>query len=278
MNWDDIKAFAAVAQYGGLSAAAEQLGSSAATLGRHVGRLEEELGQRLFDRSALGYTLTKAGHELLAEVEPMEEAAANVARWRDGHAVERVVRLSAGSWMSRFLVEHWSTLHKQDDPFTLAFVSAEERIDIARHRADIGIRNARPVEANLAGRALATIAFANYRLKGSNPNGWIASASPTPSAMWVRANHGREITVEANAPRLVMELCERGAGLAVLPCFAGDLNPLLERASDVIEALTHKQWLVAHHEARHQRAVRTMIGRIEGLLKQNRSALAGVPL
>ena len=275
MNWDDIKAFAAVAQHGGLSAAAERLDSSAATLGRHIARLEESLGQRLFDRSALGYALTEAGHELLAEVEPMEEAAASIARWRDGHIAERIVRISAGSWMSRFLVAHWSALHRETDPFTLAFVAAEERIDIARHRADIGIRNARPVEANLAGRALATIAFAAYRLKETHPIGWIASAAATPSANWVRVNHGHEITVEANSPRLVMELCEKGAGLAVLPCFAGDTNPQLERASDILDALTHKQWLVAHHEARHQSAVRTIIRRIEGLLKEKRSVLAG---
>ena len=278
MNWDDIKAFTAVAQHGGLSAAAEQLGSSPATLGRRVTRLEEALGQRLFDRSALGYTLTEAGRDLLAEAEPMEAAAANIARWRDGHTVARVVRLSAGSWMSRFLVAHWSALHRETDPFTLAFVAAEERIDIARHRADIGIRNARPVEANLAGRALTTIAFAAYRAKGLQPTGWIASAAATPSATWVRSNHGHEIAVEANSPRLVMELCEKGAGLAVLPCFAGDMNPTLERSSQVIDTLTHKQWLVAHHEARHQSAIRTVIRRIDALMKEKRAVLAGVDM
>ncbi|MFK7792302.1 MAG: LysR family transcriptional regulator [Devosiaceae bacterium] len=283
-KWDDLQAFLAVARAAGLTGAAEALGSSPATLGRHVDRLEQSLGQRLFVRAAKGYTLTQAGQSLIQHAEAMEDAALSVERWQAGLAGQSDVRVSAGSWISYFLAGHIGRLQHADDPFGLTFVSSEARLDIARREADIGIRNARPVEPGLAGKALGEIAFAVFRRKTktaegkglgkSKAEGWIQSAANTPSARWVSSHHGNQIAVEANNPRMVMDLCEAGAGFAVLPCFVGDGNRVLERVSGPIEALTHRQWLVLHHETRHQRAVRTVIGRLEALMQANRELFA----
>lgn len=270
MNWDDVRIFLAVAQAGGLTGAAGGRNGSPATLGRHIARLEEEIGQNLFTRSATGYALTPAGEDLRAHAEAMEEAALGVDRWQAGLNETQAVRLSAGSWMSRFFAQHIDALVGPRDPFRLDFVSAEARLDIARRHADIGIRNARPVEAGLAGKALGEVAFAAYRARESTVGVWIQSAASTPSARWVSSHHADDIAIEANNPRLVMDLCQSGAGLAVLPCFIGDTNPALERASAPIEALTHRQWLVLHHETRHQRQIRLVVRRLEALLKQNR--------
>lgn len=275
MNWNDIRIFLAVAQAGGLTGAAGKLNGSPATLGRHIARLEEAMAQNLFIRSAAGYALTEAGKELFAEVKPMEVAALGVERWREERTGTRTVRVSAGSWISWFLARHMHELQQRGDAFRLAFVSAEERLDIARRHADIGIRNARPVEIGLAGRAVGDVAFAAYRKLGASPQGWIASASSTPSARWVQLNHGDDIAVEANTPRVAMDLCEAGAGKTVLPCFVGDKNGMLERVGSVIEALTHRQWLVAHHETRNQPAIRTMLNRIGKLIEDNKTLIAG---
>lgn len=264
-----------MAQAGGLTGAAGKRNGSPATLGRHIARLEEAMGQNLFIRSATGYELTDAGQELLGEAKPMEVAALGVARWREERLGTRTIRVSAGSWTSWFLARHMAELHQPTDPFRLAFVSAEERLDIARRHADIGIRNARPVEMSLAGRAIGDVAFAAYRKAGTSPDRWIASTSPTPSARWVHLNHGDEIAVEANTSRVAMDLCEAGAGKAVLPCFVGDQNDRLERDGAVIEVLTHTQWLVAHHELRNQPAVRTVINRLTKLINEKKMLFAG---
>lgn len=275
MNWDDIRIFLAVAQAGGLTGAAGKRNGSPATLGRHITRLEEAMGQNLFIRSATGYALSEAGQELLAEVKPMEAAALGVERWREERMGTRTVRVSAGSWTSWFLALHMHVLQRPSDAFRLAFVSAEERLDIARRHADIGIRNTRPVEIGLAGRTVGDVAFAAYKKAGTSPDGWIASASSTPSARWVRVNHVDTIAVEANTPRVAMDLCEAGAGKAVLPCFVGDQNTRLERDNGVIAALTHRQWLVAHHETRNQPAIRTVLDRIGSLIEANKALIAG---
>lgn len=280
MNWDDIRIFLAVAQAGGLTGAAGKRNGSPATLGRHITRLEEAMGQNLFIRSATGYTLSQAGQGLLAEVKPMEAAALGVERWREESTGTRTVRVSAGSWTSWFLAHHMHELQRSTDAFRLAFVSAEERLDIARRHADIGIRNARPVEVGLAGRTVGDVAFAAYKKVGVNPDGWIAGTSSTPSARWVRVNHGGDIAVEANTARVAMDLCEAGAGKAVLPCFVGDQNGMLERARSgrscgVIDALTHKQWMVAHHELRNQPAIRAVINRMTSLIEEKKALFAG---
>lgn len=275
VNWNDIRIFLAVAQAGGLTGAAGKLNGSPATLGRHITRLEEAMGQNLFIRSATGYALSDAGQELFAEVKPMEVAALGVERWREERTGTRTVRVSAGSWTSWFLARHMHKLQQPGDAFRLAFVSAEERLDIARRHADIGIRNARPVEIGLAGRTVGDVAFAAYRKVGASPQGWIASASSTPSARWVRVNHGDHIAVEANTARVAMDLCEAGAGKAVLPCFVGDQNGILERVGGLIETLTHRQWLVAHHETRNQTAIRTILNRIGKLIDDNKVLIAG---
>ncbi|MDP2782200.1 LysR family transcriptional regulator, partial [Devosia sp.] len=57
-SWDDLKLFLAVARLGGLSAATDTTGLSAATLGRRVSTLERQIGERLFVRSQSGYRLT----------------------------------------------------------------------------------------------------------------------------------------------------------------------------------------------------------------------------
>ncbi|MFN3227918.1 MAG: LysR family transcriptional regulator [Hyphomicrobiales bacterium] len=270
MNWDDLAAFLMVARHGGLSGAARALKTSPATLGRRMDRLEQALGVRLFTRSGKGYTVTDDGEALLAKAEAMEEAALGVDRWRAGLNEAQTVRLSAGSWMSRFFAEHIDALVGPRDPFRLAFVSGEARLDIARREADIGLRNARPVESGLAGKALGEVAFAAYRARSASSDAWIQSAANTPSARWVASHHGEHIALEANTPTCYgfVRAWRRSAC-----CRVSCTEPRLERATATIEALTHRQWLVMHHETRHQRPIRTVLRRLEALLQANRDLL-----
>jgi DNA-binding transcriptional LysR family regulator len=58
---EDIQAFVAVADAGGLSAAAGRLGTSKSIVSRRLARLEKSLGTTLLTRSTRGATLTEAG-------------------------------------------------------------------------------------------------------------------------------------------------------------------------------------------------------------------------
>ena len=188
-----------------------------------------------------------------------------VGRWADMGDAGRTVRVSAGSWTSRFLACRVADLWSARDGFRLALVAADRRLDIARREADTGLRNRRPEEPWLAGRRLGAVTFAAYAADRPDvpPTAWIGLGDlDTPSAAWVRDAHGGRIVVEADAPRLVLDLLRQGVGQAVLPCFVGDGEPGLRRAGPPIEALKHDQWLVMHHEDRHDPAIRTVARRI----------------
>lgn len=61
MEIEDIQAFVAVADAGGLSSAAQRLGTSKSIVSRRLARLEKSLGATLLTRSTRGATLTEAG-------------------------------------------------------------------------------------------------------------------------------------------------------------------------------------------------------------------------
>lgn len=100
ISWDAYQLFLAVARQGGLSAAAETTGLSAATLGRRMVELEQALGRELFLRSQTGYRLTSDGSQLLEHLVELEAGSRRVEEWRRGKAGQSLVRISLGTWIA----------------------------------------------------------------------------------------------------------------------------------------------------------------------------------
>ncbi len=79
MELHHLRSFAAVAQSGHLTRAAETLHLSQPALSSHIKALEEEFGVILFERSSSGMTLTPSGRRLLAEAEQIIAAVHRLA-------------------------------------------------------------------------------------------------------------------------------------------------------------------------------------------------------
>lgn len=280
--WDDLRLFLDVARLGGLTAATQTTGLSAATLGRRVTALEHHVGEPLFLRSQTGYRLTPAGEELLMRAEEVEAAMLSLKRWKDGAMGERVVRVSAGPWTSAFLARHIAGIWTAADRFTLELVTASHKVDIGRRHADIGIRNQRPTEQWLAGRLVGKVAYGLYArpemISGVAAGyfvGVAGEASQTHSARWLQARHGDRIATRGNDAMSVLELVAAGAGMSVFPCFVGDSEARVARMAGIIPELETEQWLVCHHEERHVPAVRTVTERIADLLREHAPLFRG---
>ena len=89
MEIQDIQAFVAVADAGGLSPAAQRLGVSKSIVSRRLARLEKSLATTLLTRNTRGATLTEAGatfREHAARIAREAEAA------RDAIAADGKVR------------------------------------------------------------------------------------------------------------------------------------------------------------------------------------------
>jgi DNA-binding transcriptional LysR family regulator len=106
MNLAFIRYFLAVAETGGFTAAAERCHVTQPTLSAGIGRLEEEIGARLFDRSRRA-ALTAAGQKLLPHARAMIEA------WQLARAEQRsatrpaLVRVAIGSTLPIHTAMGW---------------------------------------------------------------------------------------------------------------------------------------------------------------------------
>ncbi len=281
VGWDDLRVFVAVGRTGSLSAAAAQLKSSAATVGRRMVALEQAVGRPLFVRSRTGYELTPDGKTLLDKALAMEGGAQSIRDWLDADGARSVVRISAGTGTAGFLAANFSKLWTPDDSFRIAFKTTEAKLDIAHREVEIGLRNASPDSPNLASRRTVRVAQAPFRARnqaGGQPDEGVAippEDAATRSARWVNEQPGIVVAAWANTVRTLHELIRAGAGKGVLPCFVGDQDPQLERAGEPIAELETHQWVVMHNDDRHRADVRTVIDRIVSLSMKHAALFAG---
>ena len=72
-----------------------------------------------------------------------------------------------------------------------------------------------------------------------------------------------------------VEAIRAGVGIGLLPCYAGDGDPLLERVTDPVPELAADYWVIVHRDLRRAACVRAVIDWIRRLFEQQRDALAG---
>ncbi len=281
ISWDAYQIFLAVARHGGLTGASQASGLSPATVGRRVLDLEQNVGRQLFLRSQAGYRLTADGQALFEQLQAMDAVVRKVDGWRQEAHGTAVVRLMAGTWGTWLICENIQAIRSDRDGFRLDMSVSERRATLAHREHDIGIRAVVPDEPNLTRRHAGDVAYAAYRQRNA-PDGlaasWISVSEEdaiSPYLRWPHENAGASIAVIVSRPRSMLDLARAGAGQAVLPCFVGDLDPGLERASEELKSLRHTQWIVTNSEDRHRREIRTVSDRLFRLLKSHADLIAG---
>lgn len=260
LSLDDIALFLAVCDAGGLVGAATRTGVSTPTLSRKMTGLEQQAGRQLFLRGNQGYRLTEAGRTLRAEAAGVEAAQRRLSSWMQKAPRPRV-RITAGTWSSRWLAENLTQFWRPEDPWVPAFLSANANLDISRREADIGIRNRRPEHTWLAGKRLRRIEYAEFSAN-SDVTGYVTldeSMAGTPSTRWVHETHRDSIVTTVSDARLALDLARAGVARVVLPLFAGLSAAGVRQVSEPLEVLAHDEWLVTHHDARHDPPVRRAI-------------------
>lgn len=281
MDWDLYQLFLDVARGAGLTGAASKTGLSPATIGRRMLDFEQRIGRPLFLRSQTGYSLTSDGQALFDQLLEMEAAARKVDGWQRGARGTAIVRVAAGTWVGWLLSRNMPALCSERDDFGLDLHIAERRASLAHRESDIAIRAFKPEEPNLAAIRTNEVAYAAYHARNvprAGPQRFIAVIREEAVSAYLRWPHeqdGLHIGLTVNRPRSMYDLVLAGAGVAVLPCFVGDLEPRLQRVGEPIESLRHDQWTVMNSEDRHRREIRTVIDRMNRLLKSHVELFAG---
>lgn len=142
----DLRSFLAVVDEGTFTDAAIALGTTQASVSRHVGALERALGVRLLQRGGRVVTVTQAGRRVLRHARAVQ--AESAALLRSAHDEEREVRVGY-AWAA--LGAHTATVQREwarRHPGTeLTFVNATTRFaglneglaDVAVVRRDPGV-------------------------------------------------------------------------------------------------------------------------------------------
>lgn len=172
IEWGDLEVFLAIARTGSLAGAATAIDVNASTVQRRIGRLEEVLEARLFERSPRGYALTTLGAELVSYATTMEEQCL---------AVTRLVRGAEDEGAGRNELTGRVRVETVDDlavsllaPILASFraqhprvhVDLRVRVDFAnlgRGETDVAVRiGARPNEPELVARHAGRVGVALY--------------------------------------------------------------------------------------------------------------------
>jgi len=299
-DWDDYRVFLTLARERSLTAAAKALNVSHPTVARRVKSLEDAIGARLFDRLPDGYVLTPAAEQLLADVQAMDDAAQAIERRSLGlsDTARGTVRVSVGEHMMQFLTQHLVKLRDRLPEIEIELHVTHMMANLSRREADISIREVVPDAADLVTRRIGRFHYAVYgtpqlvgQIGGTGRDAdelnsslaylpWIGFDEEhhyMPGQAWMRQTLGnRSPVVRANNGNSLHLAVSAGAGVTVLPCFIGDADPNLVRATPVLEDVIADQWMLVHRDLRTLPRVRAMMDELARLFQMEKPALEGV--
>ena len=165
LDWTYLKSFIAVAETGSLTAAAQQLGQSQPTIGRHIKAAEDMFGAELFTRELRGLSLTEFGLSILEPAKQMAEQAArlqNIAVGRD-HGISGTVRITASMVMSHYVLpDIVANIRRAEPNIEIELVPSDATENLLFREADIAIRMYRPTQLDIVAKHIVDQEMALY--------------------------------------------------------------------------------------------------------------------
>lgn len=291
-NWDDLRAFQAVAQSGQILRAARMLDVDPTTIGRHIRRLETQLGTILFERTREGQVLTEAGEALLAKVDVMARTANTIF---DGKSAAGTlagqIRLSVsegfGSW---FLARLLPRLAESHPGLAVDLVANSGFLSPSKREADIAIMLSRPKAGPLIARKLSDYTLRlysspSYLAKCGEPAsldelatahmlvGYIPDLIYAPELSYLSEIDGRLVArLRSSSINAQHRLLAEGAGIGVLPCFIGDHEPGLQRIMPQI-VIRRSFWIVTHKDNHSLAKIRFLSEWLIAAVRENQLVL-----
>jgi DNA-binding transcriptional LysR family regulator len=223
-----LRLFARVARLGSFSAGGRDLDVPQPTVSRVISQLERELGAALFTRTTRAVSLTDAGADFLARVEPLltelEEAEYAVRGTDELRGVLRVGLSS--SFAVREVAPRLPAFMDKHPKLRLELVTSDQRQDFVNEGVDVGMRMGPLPDSTATAKRIVVflrVVFAapSYLERAGTPltPGELASHSviATPSRLgrsWSFSKKGKTTAVTVN-PRLVVTFNEVGLAAAV---------------------------------------------------------------
>jgi len=276
MNWDDLKFFLMVSRTGSIRAAASALGVNHATVSRRINSFEESLGERLFERSAKGYTCTAAGEEIFLEASYLEERLNRVERRVAGNnqTMSGDIRVTLPDLIaSRLLMPDFADFCELYPDIELEIIESASTLNLANREADVALRLCDKPPEYLVGRRLARLHRSCYVSRQLLPKFEAQVEHAGGAFNWIGWDDKMRRPVgeiAKNFPRfnskhkimsaqLQEQACVNGMGVGVLLCFCGDTNPDLVRIPPYTSEAKYDLWILNHPDMRDNAKIKTFI-------------------
>lgn len=295
--WQDLQFFLATARSGSLSAAALELEVNASTVMRRIRQLETRFGVRLFDRSPRGYALTPAGIEFYEHILAVEAgvlAAERKVANRD-QSLSGVIRVATvDDLLHMLLAPILGNFRRQHPGVELDLSIHSDHADLGRRQADVAIRpGLSPKTADVIPKRVCAVGVALYAShRYLEDYGKPDSLEALRQHAIVRANEERahmpmerfidqyvtlgNVAFRSNSMLARLAAVREGIGVGMLPCFAADHEPSLQRIGSVPPDISSSLWIVMHADLRSNARLRTFVEFIHAALLKKKDRLEGV--
>jgi DNA-binding transcriptional LysR family regulator len=287
-DWNQARAFLATALEGSLSAAARKLGQTQPTLSRQVAGLEEDLGVTLFERVGKRLVLTETGHDLVAHVRAMGEAAGLVALGATGRseAIVGEVRISASEIVAAYLLPPIVERIRKAYPEIDVHVVASNRLsDLLRREADIAIRHVRPEQPDLVARKVRDssahlYAAKRYLARHGRPktfdltDAMFVGSDDNPAFVEFIGKLGARVSLESfksttDSHLVGWEMVRQGLGIGAMIREVGEATPGVAQVLPNFPAIPVPFWLCTHRELATSRRIRVAFDLLAQALAEN---------
>ena len=295
-NWDDLRIFLSVARSETLSGAGRALRMDPATVGRRVARLEETLGQALFVKSPLGYTLTEAGTRLVDHAERAEAAmqGASAVLSGDAETLSGQIRIGAPDGCANFVLPRvFADLSEANPDLDLQIVALPRVVNLSRREADMAITVSPPTASRLSYQRIT-----DYKLHLAASETYLSTKPPIQSVSDLHQHrivgyipdmifdkeldYLSDLTLDrvalaSNSASVQLQLLRQHGGIGIAHDFALPFAPGVRRVLTDALSFTRSFYLVRHAEDRRLdrisrfakalvQGVRSEVARLEALL------------
>lgn len=236
-----LRTFCVAARYESFRTAGEELFITASAVSHQIKSIEEELGERLFDRKSRELQLTDAGRSLYEEVSPLiDQVDAAVARFKN-RAVGSSIRISVQPFFaSEYFIPRLSEFTDAHPEIDIQVNASDESSEKHPATADLSIRLFRSPPEDLQSNLLFPLRLVpagspDFKKNLTVRKKVIASEFPlivheTYSKAWAQwsKSSGIKLPEGARKTRLdsmiaVVRAAQRGIGAALVPVPIGDL-------------------------------------------------------
>lgn len=297
LDWSTLPFFLELARQGRLAPAARRLRVDHTTVSRRVAELEKSLDLKLFDRTAEGFALTEDGRALMPFAEAMEAQAIAITDGRAGPAGGAQGRVRVASMegiAAQYLARHLPRLSERHPGLLVELVTSPALFNLTKREADISlsfvpVRGPKLEIRRIGGFALFLYASPAYLAEHGTPEGsedlarhrfvdYVEDLVQIPEVHWLLdIVSAPQVAFRSSSMYAQATAAANGAGLVLLPSFAGETDPRLVPVLKPRVRTERPVYLAVHEDLAWVPRVRETVRFLEDLLRaDHRFLMEGV--